>query len=63
MMRIAFCDECGEQVSEFVIHDAIPPPFRDLSPALSLADVGAIDVIYKGSYPLDVEYPRERDIE
>jgi len=66
--QTAVCILCGEVVTRESFRNSIPPTYQRLLDTnfggvlASFADIGAIDVIYRGKYPLDIEYPREKDI-
>ena len=67
--KTAYCPICKQTVTEEGFFRSLPPMYQELVKTdfggvlASFADIGAIDLIFRGKYPLDVEYAREKDLE
>lgn len=65
----SICPDCKEIFTRESLYQSLPPFYKnivdtDLGGVLaSFADIGAIDLIFRGKYPLAIEYARERHLE
>jgi hypothetical protein len=66
--QVFWCRECTAVITREAIYQSVPQMYQELMKndfgmvLAAFADIGAIDLIFQGKYPLKVEYAREQDL-